>query len=71
MKKGDVRNSPSKITLGDVFDDIGLTPGEACEAKIKTDLWRAVVDRIEEVNYSQGRSCSICSRCTNRKLVTC
>lgn len=54
MKKGDVRNSPSKITFGDVFDDIGLTPGEACEAKIKADLWRAVVDRIEEVNYSQG-----------------
>ncbi len=54
MRKGNVKNSPSKITVGDVFDDIGLTADEACEAKIKADLWRAVVERIEKAEYSQA-----------------
>lgn len=36
------------ITTGDVFDDLGLSPGEASEAKRKHDLWRELLDQIEK-----------------------
>lgn len=48
-----MENSPH-VTTGSVFDDLGLTPGEALEAKIKSDIWRALISRIEKMGYTQA-----------------
>ena len=39
-------NKPARLTKGDVYDDVGLTRGEATEAKIKSDLWRELMAHI-------------------------
>lgn len=48
-----VSNKPSHITRGDVFDDLGLSPEEALEAKIKADLWRELVTHLEGLQLTQ------------------
>lgn len=45
---------PSHITKGDIFDDLGLSPKEALEAKVKSDLWRDLLAHIEKRALSQG-----------------
>ena len=35
------------VTTGNVFDDLGFAPEEALTLKIKSDIWRAIIDRIE------------------------
>jgi predicted XRE-type DNA-binding protein len=43
-------NRPSKpghITKSDILDDLGFSPAETLEAKIKAGLWRDLLDYIE------------------------
>lgn len=48
-------NKPSHITRGDIFDDLGLSPQEALEAKIKADLWRDLLAHIERRGIGQTK----------------
>ena len=45
---------PAHITKGDIFDDLGLSPKEALEAKVKSDLWRDLLAYIEKRALSQA-----------------
>jgi len=47
-------NRPGHITQGDIFDDLGLSPQEALEAKIKSDLWRDLLRYIERRGMDQS-----------------
>jgi predicted XRE-type DNA-binding protein len=47
-------NRPGHITQGDIFDDLGLSPQEALEAKIKSDLWRDLLRHIERRGMDQS-----------------
>lgn len=47
-------NKPSHITRGDIFGDLGLSPQEALEAKIKADLWSDLLAHIERRNMNQS-----------------
>jgi predicted XRE-type DNA-binding protein len=47
-------NRPRHITRGDIFDDLGLSPQEALEAKIKSDLWRDLLTHIERRGMDQS-----------------
>jgi predicted XRE-type DNA-binding protein len=48
-------NSPGHVTTGDVFDDLGFSPAEAAEAKIKSDLLHELLQCIEARGYSQAQ----------------
>jgi predicted XRE-type DNA-binding protein len=47
-------NKPSHITKGDIFDDLGLSPQDALEAKIKADLWRELLAHVERRGMTQA-----------------
>jgi predicted XRE-type DNA-binding protein len=47
-------SKPAHLTKGDIFDDLGLTPQEALEAKVKNDLWRDLVAHIEHRALNQA-----------------
>jgi predicted XRE-type DNA-binding protein len=47
-------SKPAHITKGDIFDDLGLSPKEALEAKVKSDLWRDLLAHIEKRHLSQA-----------------
>ncbi len=54
MSSGEKQISrPAHITRGDIFDDLGLSPKEALEAKVKSDLWRDLLAHIEKRAMSQ------------------
>lgn len=53
MKRQEGKNSASHVTTGNIFDDLGFTHEEALELKIKSDILRAIIDRIESVHYTQ------------------
>jgi predicted XRE-type DNA-binding protein len=40
-------NKPGHITKGDIFDDLGLSPQEAIEAKVKANIWHDLLIHIE------------------------
>ncbi len=46
-------NRPSHVTKGDIFDDLGLSPSEAIEAKVKAELWRDLVHHIKALALPQ------------------
>lgn len=46
-------NKAHRVTKGDVFDHLGLSHFEATEAKVKSDLWRELVDHISSLALSQ------------------
>lgn len=46
-------NRPAHVTDGSIFDDLGLSPAEALEAKVKADLWRGLVAHIATLGLSQ------------------
>ena len=50
--KGSANEAPH-LTKGDVFDDIGLSPSEALEAKVKADIWNELVAYIARLNLRQ------------------
>lgn len=47
-------NKPGHVTRGDVFDDLGLSPEEALEARIKADLWADLLAHIERRGMDQA-----------------
>jgi len=47
-------SKPAHVTKGDIFDDLGLSPKEALEAKVKSDLWRDLLAHIEKRALSQA-----------------
>jgi|ERR1700733_15189024 predicted XRE-type DNA-binding protein len=50
-------NRPSKpghITKGDILDDLGFSPAETLEAKIKAGLWQDLLDHIERRGLDQA-----------------
>ena len=50
-------NKPSKpghITTGDILEDLGFSPQETLEAKVKSDLWRDLLVHIEERGVDQA-----------------
>lgn len=54
MKSVSRSNKPGHITKGDIFDDLGFSPAETLEAKIKADIWQALIKHIEQHRYSQA-----------------
>jgi predicted XRE-type DNA-binding protein len=53
MRNANKDNKPSHITKGDIFDDLGFSPADTLEAKIKADIWQALVQHIEKREFSQ------------------
>ncbi len=54
MKSVSRSDKPGHITKGDIFDDLGFAPAETLEAKIKADIWQALMKHIEQHEYSQA-----------------
>ena len=54
MKNASQNNKPGHITKGDIFDDLGFSPGETLEGKIKADIWQALMKHIEQRGFSQA-----------------
>jgi predicted XRE-type DNA-binding protein len=52
-------NRPGHVTRGDIFDDLGLSPEEAVEAKVKADIWRILIQAIERRHLDQARLSSV------------
>ena len=47
-------SKPGHLTTGDIFEDLGLSPQEALEAKVKADLWRNLLVHIERRRFDQA-----------------
>jgi predicted XRE-type DNA-binding protein len=45
---------PGHITTGDVLEDLGFSPQETIEAKVKSDLWRDLLVHIERRGVDQA-----------------
>jgi len=54
MPNVDKSNRPGHITTGDVLEDLGFSPQEMLEAKIKSDLWRDLMVHIEARGFDQA-----------------
>lgn len=54
MKSAKQNSPPTHITKGDVFDDLGFSPEETLELKIKADIWHALMRHIEQRGLSQA-----------------
>jgi len=51
-RPGEATGQASHITSGSVLDDLGFSPDEAQELKIKVDIWRALIAHIEDQGFS-------------------
>ncbi len=47
-------NKPGHITKGDLFDDLGFSPEETLEMKIKAEIWQALLHHIEQHGFTQA-----------------
>jgi predicted XRE-type DNA-binding protein len=47
-------SKPGHITTGDVLEDLGFSPQETLEAKIKSELWRDLLVHIERRGFNQA-----------------
>lgn len=47
-------NKPGHVTKGDIFDDLGFSPAETLELKIKAKIWQALVQHIEQHGLTQA-----------------
>ena len=54
MKNASQNNKPGHITKGDIFDDLGFSSAETLEARIKADIWQALMKHIEQHRFSQA-----------------
>ena len=45
---------PGHITTGDILEDLGFSPHETLEAKVKSDLWRDLLVHIEQRGVDQA-----------------
>ncbi len=50
---------PSHVTRDNIFEDLGFSPAESLELKIKSDLLIALRRRIEAAGHSQRDLCRI------------
>ncbi len=54
MKIAAHRNKPSRFTRGDIFDDLAFSHAETLAAKVKADLWQALIEYIDRNHLSQA-----------------
>ena len=54
MKNANQSNKPGHVTKGDLFDDLGFSPAETLEMKIKAEIWQALLQHIEEQGFKQA-----------------
>ena len=47
-------SKPGHITKGDIFDDLGFSPAETLEMKVKAEIWHALIQHIEERGFTQA-----------------
>ena len=47
-------SKPGHITRGDILEDLGFSPQETLEAKVKSDLWRDLLVHIEQRGVDQA-----------------
>ena len=47
-------NKPGHVTKGDIFDDLGFSPEEALEMKVKADIWQALLEYIQQRGFTQA-----------------
>jgi predicted XRE-type DNA-binding protein len=59
MKSAKQSSKPGHITTGDIFDDLGFSPEETLEAKIKSDILRAILQHAKSQGYSQATLATI------------
>lgn len=50
---------PTRVTTGNIFEDLGFTPFEAHELEIKSDLFLAIRDQVDAAGHSQRDLCRI------------
>jgi predicted XRE-type DNA-binding protein len=55
MKSANQSSSPGHITKGDIFDDLGFSPAETLEAKIKADILHALIKEIDLRGLTQAQ----------------
>jgi predicted XRE-type DNA-binding protein len=55
MKSEKHDNEPGHVTTGDIFDDLGFSPAETMEAKIKSEILHAIVQHAEAHGYTQAQ----------------
>jgi len=51
-RSGKPVDQASHVTTGSVLDDLGFSPDEAQELKIKVDIWRALIAYIEDQGFN-------------------
>ena len=54
MKSANQSNKPGHVTKVDLFDDLGFSPAETLEMKIKAEIWQALLQHIEEQGFKQA-----------------
>ena len=54
MKSANQSNKPGHVTKGDLFDDLGFSPAETLEMKIKAEIWQALLQHIVEQGFKQA-----------------
>ena len=47
-------NKPGHVTKGDIFDDLGFSPEETLEMKVKADIWQALLEYIQQRGFTQA-----------------
>jgi len=55
MRNTNRSNRPGHVTKGDIFDDLGFSAEETLEAKIKSDIWQALVQHIDRHALTQAQ----------------
>jgi len=46
---------PGHVTHGDIFDDLGFSREEVLEAKIKAEIWQALIQHIDQHGFTQAQ----------------
>ncbi len=54
MKSTNQKNKPGHMTVGDLFDDLGFSPADTLEAKVKADIWQALIEYIDRNHLNQA-----------------
>ncbi len=47
-------DKPGHVIKGSIFDDLGLSPEKAIEVKVKSELWRDLINHIEGCGFDQN-----------------
>jgi predicted XRE-type DNA-binding protein len=53
--KSTMKNKPTHIVTGNIFDALGFSASEANVLKIKADLLSAILERVKAKGYSQAQ----------------